>query len=367
MKIGILGGGQLAQMLSLKAWSMGHKPVVLCENHDDPAAQVAAHWVQGSGHLPEDLKVFLNHIDVLTFESEFFNSRLLKSVASKKKFNAIFPQPENLALFQDRLFQKETLLDFGIPSADFLRLMTPKDLDLAAQCFDSKFVLKKRLGGYDGNGTFIIENLQNLNHFKMQFKKCENLFIAEKKINFLNEMALSACRNLSGEIVFLPLVLTVQKDKRCDYVLGPKTHKAESRLKTKIKKMMTELNYVGILAFELFDIGSDLIVNEVAPRVHNSAHYTQEALSCDQFEFHLRAILNMQLPQINLRQPYFCMVNLIGKSQREVLRLPTTGGMHWYHKTENRPGRKMGHINYIGNQEAGLLKKALFERGKILL
>lgn len=367
MKIGILGGGQLAQMLALKAWNMGFKPVILCENHDDPAAQVAAHWVEGSGHDASDLKDFFKHIDVLTFESEFFDAKLLQNVASKKKFKNIYPQPSNLALFQDRLYQKETLLDYDIASADFLRLSNGDDLEMAAKHFNHQFVLKKRMGGYDGNGTFIISNARQLQTFKTNFKKQENNFIAEKKINFIREMALSVVRNAKNEIEFLPLVETVQAHRRCDYVIGPKEHKKVKVLKAKIKKMVTDLQYIGILAFELFDTGSELIVNEVAPRVHNSAHYTQEAMLCDQFEYHLRAIANLQLPKVALRLPAFCMVNLIGKSTRSVSSLPTTGALHWYHKEENRPGRKMGHINFIGHQETQILKEALKEREKIRL
>lgn len=365
MKIGILGGGQLAQMLALKAWSMGHTPVVLCEHHDEPAAQVAAHWVEGSGHAASDVKRFLDYIDVLTFESEFFDARVLNQVAKKKKFKTIFPHPNHLALFQDRLDQKETLLDFDIPTAPYLRLSSSDDIDLAAECFNLQFVLKKRMGGYDGNGTFVIQNLRQMNVFKEQFKKKESHFIAEKKIQFQREMALSAVRNAAGELVFLPLVESVQVNNRCDYVVGPKVHKHVPFLQLKIKKMMHELNYVGILAFELFDTGTELMVNELAPRVHNSAHYSQDSLLCDQFEYHLRAVMNMELPPVSLRESKFCMVNLIGRSQRPIKSLVSAGSMHWYHKKENRVGRKMGHINFIGSDESKLLKLALKEREKI--
>ena len=128
------------------------------------------------------------------------------------------------------------------------------------------------------------------------------------------------------------------------------------------------LDYVGVIAFELFDLGSKLVINEIAPRVHNTGHFSQAALNVDQFELHLRCILGMPLPTIELKQPAFVMVNLLGLSNRQpaIKKFPT-GTVHWYDKQENRPRRKMGHVNYIGKNKKVLLHKALLERKGILL
>ena len=136
----------------------------------------------------------------------------------------------------------------------------------------------------------------------------------------------------------------------------------------KIIQFLKTVDYVGVIAFELFNLGAQLVINEVAPRVHNTGHFSQEALSIDQFELHLRCLLGMPLPPIELKQPAFVMVNLLGTSTRKPLikKFPS-GAIHWYEKQENRSRRKMGHINYLGRNKSNLLQKAITERKGILI
>ena len=134
---------------------------------------------------------------------------------------------------------------------------------------------------------------------------------------------------------------------------------AKSVLKS-IRKLISKINYVGVIAFELFDTGKDIIINEVAPRVHNSAHYSMDALHCDQFEYHIRAICGQPLPQVKLCAPAFAMVNLLGKKNNlPSLQLSNEAKMHWYGKSQNRKGRKMGHINLLGSSRIKILKDVL--------
>ncbi len=160
----------------------------------------------------------------------------------------------------------------------------------------------------------------------------------------------------------------MQKNNQCDYVLGPVNHPAENKIKKQITDFLQQINYVGVIAFELFDLGSQLVINEIAPRVHNTGHFSQDALNVDQFELHLRCILGLTLPEIHMKHPAFVMVNLLGQSTRiPLIKKFPTGQLHWYEKTENRIRRKMGHINYVGSKKNELLKKALSERKGILI
>lgn len=369
-KIGFLGGGQLAQMLALKAHSMGLIPYVLCENSSEPAVQVAPFWMKGHPHTHKDLKAFANLVDVLTFESEFYSGEKLAALNLKKHEVDIFPRPQALSLLQDRLFQKELLLQYHLPTAPYLKLNSMEEVEISLDLFKNGSVLKKRMGGYDGHGTYILRHRRDIEEFRTNFKRSENLFIAEAFIPFKREMAISVVRNRLGEMVFLPLVETKQTDQRCDYVIGPMKHRRLSHLKKLIKEFVQGLDYVGIMAFELFDTGSELLVNEIAPRVHNSAHYSQNALNCDQFEYHLRAVMGWKLPPCHVLGHSFAMTNLIGHStQNPKLNTKITGHLHWYQKKENRPGRKMGHINYLSPKSSpqNLLKLALKERKSLSL
>ena len=191
-------------------------------------------------------------------------------------------------------------------------------------------------------------------------------FIAEKFIPFKRELACIFVRGRNGSTKVLPLVQSQAVNNRCDWVLGPITHPAFKKISAQILKMMKTLDYVGAMGVEFFDTGKNLIVNEIAPRVHNSGHYSQDALNFSQFDLHLMAGLGLELPEIKILDKSFVMTNLLGESEKE-FSFPDklTGKLHWYGKKENRPGRKMGHINYLGPAGKSLLTKALLERKKI--
>lgn len=366
--IGIIGGGQLARMLILKAHQMGLNTVVLAEKLSEPAVQIANNWVKGKTQSIKDIKKLMLISDVVTFESEFISAELLKKSLKNIKGTQILPNLVCLGRFQDRLMQKEWLLDFELPSLEHVKINSKEDIDLAFEAFRQRVVFKKRTGGYDGYGTFVLKSLAELNAFKKTIKGEESNYIIEPFVEFKSEKSLIFARNTLGQIVSLPMIQSVQKNNQCDFVLGPVSHPAEQKLKKQISFFLNQINYVGTIAFELFDFGQKLVINEIAPRVHNTGHFSQDALSVDQFELHLRSILGMSLPEIELKQPYFVMVNLLGQTTKvpRLKKMPT-GSLHWYNKTENRPRRKMGHINYIGRNQKQLLQKALLERKGIVL
>lgn len=363
-------------MILLKGHELGYEVHVLSENKNDPAAQVTQHWHQGSYHDKKVLFAFLKKMDVITFESEFINCDLLESIVKETSFKRenIIPSLENMKTFQDRLYQKELFQKYSIPTSEFYKVDSPDDLNKHGRHFKYRYVLKKRFGGYDGYGTFIVKNYQdhkkNLELFSQS--KDQN-FIIEKFIQFENELACQFFRNAKGDFFHFQLVQSFQKNSKCDWVMGPVSHPRFRNLITKIKKMMAHRNYIGTLAFEFFNMGDELLVNESAPRVHNSGHYTLNYPLVDQFTLHLKCCLMQKLPPLE-KTPKFCfvMTNLIGTSHHKI-QIPEnlTGFLHLYGKSDNRPGRKMGHLNYIDKDSPqnrkNLLRKALKERKKIKL
>lgn len=366
--VGILGGGQLARMLALKARQMGLYTIVLSEKISDPAARVANRWIKGKINSAKDIRKVIKLSDVITFESEFISADILQKSFKDFRNKKVQPNLECLGRLQDRLQQKEWLFDHNLPTLGHVKINSKDEIELAYKAFDRRLVFKKRMGGYDGYGTFVVRNLTELKTLKKNIKGIESQFIIEPFISFKSEKSLIFARNTLGQSVAYPMIESVQTNNQCDYVIGPVTHPAEKKLRLQIIDFLNQINYVGVIAFELFDLGKNLVINEIAPRVHNTGHFSQDALNIDQFELHLRCVLGLKLPDIELKQPAFVMVNLVGHSSRiPLVKKFPTGSVHWYEKTENRPRRKMGHINYIGRSKNILLKRALSERKGILI
>lgn len=367
--IGILGGGQLARFLVEKSQHMGVETWVLSNSKADPAAQVTSHWVKGNPNNPKDLSAFLKNVSLLTFESEFADVNLVREQAPKQL--QIFPNLHAIKTFQDRFLQKTLLDTHLIETSPFLKVSSTDDLNLNGEFFNYKYVLKKRFGGYDGYGTSIVKNEKDHQNLVRSITDFEGGFIAESFIPFDFECAATFFRNKKDQWTHTPLVFSKQSQSKCDYVYGPIHHKSFNTVKKKIKSLMKKIDYVGALTFEFFVKGNKLIVNETAPRVHNSAHYTLDALSQDQFTLHLKSILNWDLCiPIETRSKLFCMVNLVGTHENSVdIPKDLSGTLYWYGKSENRSGRKMGHINYTSNTltAASLLKLAQKERNRFKL
>lgn len=353
LQVGILGGGQLARMLALEAYPLGISMRIMTASASDPAAQVAGSTQLGSLSDANDLRKFLGDLNALTFESEFVDIPKLKQSLPSSVY--VFPNLDSIAQIQDRLTQKRLLDRFQIPTSPWMNIENKNDLQQASDKFKS-FVLKQRRFGYDGYGTFVVKGDPD----PMLLQRSQDGFIAEAFVDFKRELAVSFVRGRNGEFIELPLVETVQENSRCFSVAGPVKHPGLGKISKGIRKMMNELDYVGILAVEMFETKKGLLVNELAPRVHNSAHYSLDGLSCSQFEYHLRAGLGLPLPKVTLVKKGFAMVNLLGEGGSEVkLSYKPVGGLHWYGKSENRSGRKLGHINVIDQTPKQALSKAL--------
>lgn len=351
--LGILGGGQLARMLALAAHPLGIPVSVLTAQPSDPAALVCGQTQIGALEDENDLKRFLTTVGAVTFESEFVNIEKMKRCLPSGL--RVFPALDVIEAIQDRLTQKQLLNRYKIPTSPWLPVDNKKDLTLAHKRFPKGFVLKQRRFGYDGYGTFMFRDGEG---DESALLKSSHGFIAEEFVPFQRELAFSLVRSRTYGSVSLPLVESVQRDSRCYSVCGPVEHPKLKSLEKRLRQLMDEVDYVGILAFELFATKSGLLVNELAPRVHNSAHYSQDALTCSQFEYHLRAGLDLPLPDVELLRKGFAMVNLLGEGGRVELSRRPDGHLHWYGKNENRSGRKLGHINVLGPSPKSALKKA---------
>ena len=365
LKVGILGGGQLARLL-LQSPQIKHLQAhVLSESPDDPAAQICEHWHRGSGKNLEDLTLFLQTVDLLTFESEFFDTSLIEKALHvvRKPNMQCFPSLRAMHVLQDRRSQKETLSTYRIPTAPFAPVNSISELEGVWKLFNGPFVLKKAQGGYDGNGTWYVNSVADIHSHQI---KWQGPYLAEQKIEFHRELAIIAFRNLQGQVTFFPLVETVQKNSRCDYVVGPIKHPSLEAMKESLTRMLEGIDYVGAMGIEFFETPQGLLVNELAPRVHNTGHYSTEGLQYSQFDFHWLAGLGKPFPDNKTTAPFFVMTNLIGENGKEfVVPSGIKGAIYWYGKKENRAGRKMGHINYTGQTKDALLDLALNERKEI--
>ncbi|MDZ4083051.1 MAG: 5-(carboxyamino)imidazole ribonucleotide synthase [Bdellovibrionales bacterium] len=377
--IGILGGGQLARMLVLEAYARGLPTTVLSQNPMDPAAQVANDWIEGSPDRVEDVVKLLKRCSAVTFESEFYLASILEA-AAKATGVAIWPKPQTMDLLRDRLSQKRLFDQHKLATAPWLSVSTKSEAESAFLKFGGAVVFKARTGGYDGYGTTVVRNERELKSFVAEIEKQTGSpgFIGERLIPFERELAMILARDQSGNIIEFPLVESKQVDSRCLWVAGPagvakKSKASNEKMKLRLKKFLKSVDYVGAMGVEFFEVDGEILINEIAPRVHNTGHYTQAAMSFNQFTAHLFAVGGLKLEKPVLRAPNFAMWNLLGSTKplstyltpwlQELPEKPviqTT--VHWYGKHETRPGRKLGHINLLATaksvSQSALLKAA---------
>lgn len=347
MKIGILGAGQLSRMLieSTKELEEEISLVVFVNNSDSQS-------IESIKDLGVEIRTAFDFRDLqfVTFENEFVNIDSLKVLQSQTKF---FPSLEVIELMQNKLFQKTLLNRLGVPTSPWQKVS-----GFDSNILRTKKVLKWARFGYDGKGTFIFE--QNETETRAFLNKAfdKNIEVyAEEFISYLHEVSLVCARNWSGDIVFYPLVETRQANGICHDVSGGQTWLKDFEIQAQgmALKILEELNYVGVLAVEMFvDANKNLVVNEMAPRVHNSGHVTQLAASISQFEAHMRAGLDLALERPVMKTSFYGMWNLVPKVQvdrdykkENMPSLNSNYQVYWYQKSRLRTGRKMGHINFM--------------------
>jgi 5-(carboxyamino)imidazole ribonucleotide synthase len=355
--LGLLGGGQLAKMTAQEAYRMGLRVAVIEHGADSPAGIMTKKEFPGGWKNPEDLEAFIQASDIITLENEFIDPEILDVIAERR---LVFPTPDTMRLVQDKFIQKQTFSAAGVPTPHFAEITTKQDLiDFGAK-HGYPFVAKTRKFGYDGYGNATIKRETEIDMVWRRFMEGEDPrpLLAESFVTFTKELAVMVARNKRGEIAVYPCVQTIQQGHICVTVLAPAPIEAPllKRAQDIAIACVETINGVGVFGIEMFLTSDDNIVfNEIAPRPHNSGHYTIEACHTSQFENCLRAVTNLPLGSAAMRVPAACMINLLGErtgsgipdSVLEMLKVDDVA-LHLYGKKDVRMGRKMGHLTATG-------------------
>ncbi|MEN3952300.1 5-(carboxyamino)imidazole ribonucleotide synthase [Iodidimonas sp. SYSU 1G8] len=344
--VGILGGGQLGRMLAQAAKKLGYRTVVLTPETDSPASQVADETIVAPYKREEALKEFADKVDVMTYE---FENIPIQTVLFASKDKPVQPSAPALKTSQNRLDEKTFLNRIGVPTTPFAAVQLLDDLVAEAPLLGFPCVLKTQRGGYDGKGQVLIRERREMGraHAEMMGQPS----IIEAFVEFTRELSIICVRGASGAILFYPVVENEHRNHILFRTLAPAeiSDRLEQRAQTIASKIAEGLDYIGVLTVEMFEtVDGGLLVNEIAPRVHNSGHWTIEACKTSQFENHIRAICGLPLGQTT-QTHRAVMTNLIGDDIDKVPEWeaqPQTT-VHLYGKAEARPGRKMGHVTQI--------------------
>ena len=340
--IGILGGGQLAKMLATAAADLGFNVNIYCPDTDCPAAQVANKVVFGNYDDNENLVTFVKNVDVLTYEFENIDTKALEEL---DLFVNMRPSVKALKISQDRLTEKSYLNSLGIKTTQFYRIDKVSEIEKLFTRLKKPILIKTRRLGYDGKGQILVKTLDDINnHFPSK-----KLFpsIAEEVISFDRELSVIIVRDKKGNIKTFEPGENVHENGILKTTTLPSL--IDNKLKNNAiqiaKKIVDNLNYIGVMGVEFFLKEHELFVNEIAPRVHNSGHWTMDGSYSSQFQQHIRAI--MDLPLISTeRHSDIVMYNLIGKLTSDLMS-SELAKVYIYGKKDSRPGRKMGHVNLI--------------------
>lgn len=351
--IGIVGGGQLGRMLTEAALPLGFKVVVLDANKDCPASQVGAKQIVGDLYDAESLKKLAEEADFITIEIEHIDASVLDELAKNGK--PVNPSPKTIALIQDKYKQKIFLQEAGIPTADFIKLDGQKSIEKAQKKFGDNMLLKSRLGAYDGRGNMVVSSAEGVD--KM-LKAIGGKFYVEKFVPFKKELAVMVARDFRGKMKAYPVTETIHERSICIETFTPADIdlKLAEQATEFAKNVVKHLDGAGVFGVEMFLTNDNkILVNEIAPRVHNSGHYTIEGCETSQFEQHIRAITGMELDSTDLKVPAAVMVNILGerdgptdvKGLAEASAVPGVA-VHLYGKSPTKVDRKMGHITATG-------------------
>ncbi len=360
LKLGIIGGGQLGKIMSQKAKKMGFHVTILDPTFNCPAAQVSDKHIMGGFYDKEKLEQLVQESDVTTFELEHIDTSILKELYDHG--HNIHPSPYVMQLIQNKYEQKKLLDKKGILVPAYKNVKTKEDL----KALGFPVIQKAKFGGYDGKGVQVIKTPEEAQKIAIKVES----FI-EELVDIEKELAIIVARNIEGEIKCYPVVemLFDERVNICDSVMAPA--RISKKIQEEVLKVSTKaikaLDGVGIFGVELFlTKKNNILVNEIAPRPHNSGHYTVEACATSQFEQIIRAVTNLPLGSTKLISPAV-MVNLLGEEGYEgepfidgihaALEIPELS-FHFYGKSFTKPFRKMGHITVLDDDINIALKKA---------
>lgn len=362
--IGVLGAGQLAKMLASAAYRMGLNIATIDKGEQTPAGDMTQYEFINGWTDAEDLEEFAEIADIVTLENEFIDPEILKQIEKKV---AVYPSSKTMELIQDKFVQKTTFASAGIPVPVFAEINSYEDAEKFGQANGYPFLLKTRTLGYDGYGNFTVKNELDIESALAKFG--DRKLLAEKFVNFTKELAVMVVRSVSGETATYPCVETIQKNHICHTVIAPAA--VGESIADKARQLALEcvksIDGIGVFGVELFlDDDATVLVNEIAPRPHNSGHYTIEACETSQYENCIRAILDLPIGATDMIKPVAVMVNLLGT--RDGVGVPKDivpfmkfnfAKLHLYNKKQCRPGRKMGHITALGDDMQETINYAL--------
>ena len=352
--LGIIGGGQLGMMLTEAAEKLSDEiseVIVLDPTENCPAAQVGAKQIIADFKDENAIKELAAKSDIITYEIESGNSDVLKSVQKDAEIN---PSPETLRIIQDKFLQKSFLKENNIPVEEFVVIDSLSDLEEKIKDYGFPVLLKARRDAYDGRGNY---KINNSNEIKPAFEYFKNqpIFL-EKFVDFKMEVSVIAARNTKGDIKTYPLVENMHEENILRMTIAPA--RVNEDVSNKAEKIaydtMKFLKGAGVFGIEMFVTqNDDILINEIAPRVHNSGHHTLQSSDTSQFEQHLRAILGLELGSTKLQHPSI-MYNILGPKNftGEYKPITLTGDrtyLKMYGKKIAKPKRKLGHFNLIGN------------------
>jgi 5-(carboxyamino)imidazole ribonucleotide synthase len=368
-KVAMVGGGQLARMTHQAAIALGQSLRVLATDPGDPAAQVSPDVVIGSHTDLEALRRVAAGADALTFDHEHVPTELLEALVAEGV--PVFPAPEALVFAQDKLAMRRRLSELGVPMPRFTAVRTVDDVEAFVARVGGPVVVKTVRGGYDGRGVVLTADTAQAREVVSGYLAAGVPVLLEERVSMRRELSALVARSPLGQGAAWPVVETVQRDGICVTVLAPAPGLPE-RLAVEAEglglRIAEELGVVGVLAVELFETREGiLMVNELAMRPHNSGHWTIDGSLTSQFEQHLRAVLDYPLGDTRAIAPVTVMANVIGAAQQPTMstderlhhlfgRIPDAC-VHLYGKQE-RPGRKIGHVNVSGTDVGSVRERA---------
>lgn len=350
--LGIIGGGQLGMMLTEAAKKMPEyisDVIVLDPTENCPAAKVGAKQIVADFKDKNAIVELSLQSDIITYEIESGNSEVLESLHGEVAVN---PSPATLRTIQDKYVQKKFLRQNGLPVADFIEINSLQELAEKVTSFGYPVMLKTRRDAYDGRGNFRIERAEQLAHAYEQFGG-KPVFL-ERVVDFQMEVSVIAARNTKGQIATYPLVENIHRENILEMTIAPARvgSKVSERAEAVAKKTMEVLHGAGVFGIEMFVVKDDILINEIAPRVHNSGHHTLQSSSTSQFEQHLRAILGLELGKTTLLHNTV-MCNILGPKDFHGTYAPLKieqiqdTYLKMYGKDKAKPQRKMGHFNVV--------------------
>lgn len=348
--LGILGGGQLGRMIALAGRAMGYRFVTMDPTADAPCGQTADRQIVASYDDVEAAMQLASVSDVISYEFENVDAQVAEVLESR----AYVPQGSHLLrITQNRIREKTAIREIGIPVAPFCVVNSLEDLQDAVRELGLPAVMKTATGGYDGKGQWVLRSDTELAEAYETLSKAGTELIVEQFVPFQMELSVIAARNPAGELAVFPVSENIHQENILHLSIVPARISAEvaARAEEIARTIVEKLDVVGLIAVELFlTEDGQLYVNELAPRPHNSGHFTMDACVTSQFEQHVRAVCNLPLGSTELLSSVV-MVNILGEHLQPVIdqidKLPRTAKLHLYGKAESKAKRKMGHINVL--------------------